>query len=230
MDKERVFAVVGLGTFGMEVANVLAGKGGKVIALDNQENLIEKVKDNVTQAILVDSTDAESLKNVPLADVDVAVIAMGENIEASILTTVLLRQIGVPYIVARAVTTTHEHVLKQVGANEVVNIEIAEGRRIASELISPSILDRIPIDKNVSIAEVLLPESFADKSLKQLDLRNKYRVNVVTVKRTTMSVDEMGNPVKEEEIIFPGPDQVMERSDVIMVVGRNEDIEVLKEF
>lgn len=230
MDKERVFAVVGLGTFGMEVANVLAGKGGKVIALDNQENLIEKVKDNVTQAILVDSTDAESLKNVPLADVDVAVIAMGENIEASILTTVLLRQIGVPYIVARAVTTTHEHVLKQVGANEVVNIEIAEGRRIASELISPSILDRIPIDKNVSIAEVLLPESFADKSLKQLDLRNKYRVNVVTVKRTTMSVDEMGNPVKEEEIIFPGPDDVMERSDVIMVVGRNEDIEVLKEF
>ena len=230
MDKERVFAVVGLGTFGMEVANVLAGKGGKVIALDNQENLIEKVKDNVTQAILVDSTDAESLKNVPLADVDVAVIAMGENIEASILTTVLLRQIGVPYIVARAVTTTHEHVLKQVGANEVVNIEIAEGRRIASELISPSILDRIPIDKNVSIAEVLLPESFADKSLKQLDLRNKYRVNVVTVKRTTMSVDEMGNPVKEEEIIFPGPDEVMERSDVIMVVGGNEDIEVLKEF
>lgn len=230
MDKERVFAVVGLGTFGMEVANVLAGKGGKVIALDNQENLIEKVKDNVTQAILVDSTDAESLKNVPLADVDVAVIAMGENIEASILTTVLLRQIGVPYIVARAVTTTHEHVLKQVGANEVVNIEIAEGRRIASELISPSILDRIPIDKNVSIAEVLLPESFADKSLKQLDLRNKYRVNVVTVKRTTMSVDEMGNPVKEEEIIFPGPDEVMERSDVIMVVGKNEDIEVLKEF
>ncbi len=230
MEKERVFAVVGLGTFGMEVANVLAGKGGKVIALDNQENLIEKVKDNVTQAILVDSTDAESLKNVPLADVDVAVIAMGENIEASILTTVLLRQIGVPYIVARAVTTTHEHVLKQVGANEVVNIEIAEGRRIASELISPSILDRIPIDKNVSIAEVLLPESFADKSLKQLDLRNKYRVNVVTVKRTTMSVDEMGNPVKEEEIIFPGPDEVMERSDVIMVVGGNEDIEVLKEF
>jgi len=230
MDKERVFAVVGLGTFGMEVANVLAGKGGKVIALDNQENLIEKVKDNVTQAILVDSTDEESLKNVPLADVDVAVIAMGENIEASILTTVLLRQIGVPYIVARAVTTTHEHVLKQVGANEVVNIEIAEGRRIASELISPSILDRIPIDKNVSIAEVLLPESFADKSLKQLDLRNKYRVNVVTVKRTTMSVDEMGNPVKEEEIIFPGPDEVMERSDVIMVVGGNEDIEVLKEF
>ncbi len=230
MAKERIFAVVGLGTFGMEVANVLAAKGGKVIALDNQEDMIEKVKDSVTQAILVDSTDAEALKNVPLSDVDVAVIAMGENIEASILTTVVFRQIGVPYIVARAVTQTHEHVLKQVGANEVVNIEIAEGRRLASELISPSILDRIPIDKNISVAEILLPESFANKSLKQLDLRNNYRVNVVTVKRTLVSVDEMGNPVKEEQILFPGPEEVMKPSDVIIVVGRNEDIEVLKEI
>lgn len=230
MAKERIFAVVGLGTFGIEVCNVLSQKGGKVIAVDKQPDVIEKMKDNVTQAILVDATDEESLKTVPLSDVDVAVVAIGDNIEASILATVLFRQKGVPYILARAVSKTHEHVLKQVGANEVVNIEIAEGRRIASELISPSILDKIPVDSNVSIAEILLPDTFAEKSLKDLDLRNTYRINVVTVKRTLVTVDEMGNPQKEEMIIFPGPEEVLKSSDVIIVIGRNEDIEMLKEF
>lgn len=230
MVKERVFAVVGLGTFGMEVCNSLSKKGGKVIAVDKNPDLIDKIKDTVTQAILVDATDEESLKSVPLGDVDVALIAIGDNIEASILATVLFRQKGVPYIVARAVSKTHEHVLKQVGANEVVNIEIAEGRRLASELISPSILDRIPIDSSISIAEILVPDTFEEKSLKELDLRNTYRVNVVTLKRTLVTVDEIGNPQKEELVIFPEPDEVLRSSDVIIVLGKNEDIEMLKEF
>lgn len=230
MAKERVFAVVGLGTFGMEVCNTLSQKGGKVIAVDKQPEVIDKIKDNVTQAILVDATDEESLKSVPLSDVDVAVVAIGDNIEASILATVLFRQKGVPYILSRAVSKTHEHVLKQVGANEVVNIEIAEGRRIAAELISPSILDRIPVDSSVSIAEILLPDSFAGKSLKELDLRNTYRINVVTLKRPLVTVDEMGNPKKDEMVIFPGPEEVLQSSDIIIVIGRNEDIEMLKEF
>lgn len=230
MAKERVFAVIGLGTFGLEVCSTLSQKGGKVIAIDKSPDIIDKIKETVTQAILVDATDAESLKSVPLGDVDVAVVAIGDNIEASILTTVLFRQKGIPYIVARAVSKTHEHVLKQVGANKVVNIEIDEGRRIASELISPSILDRIPIDTHISIAEILVPENFEKKSLKELDLRNTYQVNVVTVKRTIVSVDEMGNPEKEELVIFPGPDEVLQATDVIIVLGRNEDIELLKEF
>jgi trk system potassium uptake protein len=230
MAKDRVFAVVGLGTFGMEVCSALSQKGGKVIAVDNQPEVIDKIKDNVTQAILVDATDEESLKSVPLSDVDVAVVAIGDNIEASILATVLFRQKGVPYILSRAVSKTHEHVLKQVGANEVVNIEIAEGRRIAAELISPSILDKIPVDSNVSIAEVLLPDSFAGKSLKELDLRNTYRINVVTLKRPLVTVDEMGNPNKDEMVLFPGPEEVLKSSDIIIVIGRNEDIELLKEF
>jgi len=230
MVKERVFAVIGLGTFGFEVCSSLSKKGGKVLALDKSPELVDKVKDMVTQALLIDATDEESLKSVPLNDVDVAIVAIGDNIEASILTTVLFRQKGVPYIVARAVSKTHEHVLKQVGANEVVNIEIAEGQRIAAELISPSILDRIPIDSSISIAEILVPESFEERSLKDLDLRKNYRINVVTLKRTKTTVDEMGNPQKEEQIIFPGPDDMLQSSDVIIVIGRNEDIEMLKEF
>ena len=230
MAKERVYAVVGLGTFGMEVCHVIAGRGGKVLALDNRPDPVEKIKDSVMQAILVDTTDESALKNVPLEDVDVAVIAMGENIEASILTTVLFRQIGVPYILARAVSKPHEHVLKQIGANDVVNIEIVEGRRIASELISPSVLDRVPIDKDVSLAEILVPSSFQGKNLKQLDLRNKHRINVVTVRRTNMTVDEIGNPEKEELVIFPKPEETLQPDDVIVVVGRNEDIEAIKEL
>ncbi len=230
MAKERVFAVVGLGTFGMEVCSVLSGRGGRVLALDNRPEPIERIKDNVMQAILVDTTDEDALKNVPLEDVDVAVIAMGENIESSILTTVLFRQMGVPYILARAISKTHEHVLKQVGANEVVNIEVDEGRRIAAELISPSILDRVPIDKHVSLAEVIVPNSFAHKSLKQLDLRNRHHINVVTVKRSIVTVDEIGNPVKEELLIFPEPEETLKPEDIIIVVGKNEDLEAIKEI
>jgi trk system potassium uptake protein len=230
MAKERVFAVVGLGTFGMEVCIALSEKGAKVIAMDNQKGLVERIKDTVTQGILIDTTDEDALKNVPLENVDVAVVAIGNNVEASILTTVLFREIGVPYILARAISRTHEHVLRQIGANEVINVEIDEGRRIAAELISPSILDRIPIDRGISVAEILVPSSFEDKTLRQLDLRNQYRINVITVKRTEVSVDEMGNPVRKELVIFPNPDEVLRKGDVIIVIGRNEDIELLKEF
>ena len=230
MAKERVFAVVGLGTFGMEVCIALSEKGAKVIAMDNQKGLVERIKDTVTQGILIDTTDEDALKNVPLENVDVAVVAIGNNVEASILTTVLFRETGVPYILARAISRTHEHVLRQIGANEVINVEIDEGRRIAAELISPSILDRIPIDRGISVAEILVPSSFEDKTLRQLDLRNQYRINVITVKRTEVSVDEMGNPVRKELVIFPNPDEVLRKGDVIIVIGRNEDIELLKEF
>ena len=230
MAKERVFAVVGLGTFGMEVCTALSAKGAKVIALDNQQALVERVKDTVTQAILIDTTDEESLKNVPLENVDVAVVAIGNNVESSILTTVLFREIGVPYILARAISRTHEHVLRQIGANEVINVEIDEGRRVAAELISPSILDRIPIDRGISVAEILVPPDFEDKTLRQRDLRNRFKINVVTVKRTEVSVDEMGNPVRKELVIFPDPGDVLQSQDVIIVIGRNEDIELLREL
>ncbi len=228
MAKEKVFAVIGLGTFGRKVCEVLAEKGGRVIAIDNQSDLIERVKDTVTQAVFLDSTDEEAMSQAPLENVDIAIVAIGENVEASIITTAILKKIGISYIVARAITDIHHQVLRQVGADEIVNIEIDEGQRMAQRLISPEVLDRFPITGSISIAEVYAPKDVAGKALRELDLRNKMRINVVSIKRTLLTIDEMGNSVQDEDVIFPTPDEKLEETDVLLVVGKNENIDSFK--
>lgn len=228
MAKEKVFAVIGLGTFGRKVCEVLAEKGGRVIAIDNQSELIERVKDTVTQAVFLDSTDEEAMSQAPLEDVDIAIVAIGENVEASIITTAILKKIGISYIVARAITDIHHQVLRQVGADEIVNIEIDEGLRIAQRLISPEVLDRFPITGSISIAEVYVPKNVVGKALRELDLRNKMRINVVSIKRTVLTIDEMGNSVQDEDVIFPTPEEKLEETDVLLIVGKNDNIDSFK--
>ncbi len=230
MAKEKIFGVFGLGTFGLEVCQVISEKGGKVIAVDNQTELIERVKNMVTQAILIDSTDELSLKNAPIEDIDVAVIGIGQNIEASILTTAVLKNLGVPYIIARAVSDIHAQVLKQVGATEVINIEIEEGKRIASKLVSPDIIDKIYIGQNQILAEVVCSKSFVGKSILELDLRKKTNVNIISVKHINTKIDEMGNPIVEETVEFPTPSTRVKKDDILVVVGREKDIEKLREL
>ena len=230
MAKEKVFAVLGLGIFGRSVCQVLSEKDAKVIAIDNNPELVEKVKDDVTHAILMDTTDEDVLVNAPFEDVDIGIVAIGDDLEASIITTSLLKRIGIPYIVSRAVSEIHEKILHQVGADEVVNIEVAEGKRIAQELISPEILDKIPISKKLSVAEIYVPRELTGKSLRELDLHNKHHINVITIKRTVMSVDEMGNPVRAEDIIFPHADDELKESDVILIAGKSEDIDALRKI
>jgi trk/ktr system potassium uptake protein len=223
-EREKIFAVLGLGTFGVKVCEVLAQKGGKVIAIDREANLIEKVKDSVTQSILLDTTDEIAMNQIPYADISVAIVAIGENIEASILTTAILKRLGIPYIMARAVTEIHNQVLRQVGADEVVNIEIEEGQRIAQRLISPEVLDRISVTENISVAEVYVPKEFFGKTLEELNIRNKMHVNIVAIIRTKLSIDEEGNPVKTDNAIFPDASETLLESDILMIVGKNEDL------
>jgi trk system potassium uptake protein TrkA len=230
MARERVFAVVGLGTFGREVCNTFMEKGGRVIAIDNNPGLIDRIKDSVTQAILIDTTDEETISKAPLEDVDVAVVAIGDNVEASILTTALLKRIGVPRIVARAVSDIHQQVLLQVGADEIVNIEIDEGRRVAQRLISPEVLDNVPISGEISISELYVPKTMLGMKLAEVDLRKRFRVNIVSIKRDVVTIDEQGNPSRSERLVFPGADDVLEEGDVLVVVGTNDDIEKVKEY
>ncbi len=174
MEKEKIFAVFGLGAFGFTICTELTKKGAKVIAIDNHEKLIEKITDSVTQAIIMDSTDKELFKTLPLEDIDVAVVAIGDNFEASILTTSLLKETGIPYIVARAISDTHSQILKQVGANEVFNIEIEAGQRIANKLISPLVFEQIPLSSNQILAEIETPKKFIDKKVGELNFRKKH--------------------------------------------------------
>ena len=230
MAKETLFAVIGLGTFGEQVCEVLMEKGGRVLAIDNRSEIIEKIKDSVTQAILLNATDEEALSTIPFEDVDIAIVAIGENKEASILITAILKRIGVSYILARATSELHSRVLKQVGADEVVNIEISEGKRVAQKLLAPEILDRIPISETITVAELYASRSFIGKNLSKLNLRKKFKINIIAVKRSFISIDELGNPIKSEEVIFPDSDTKMKEHDIILVVGQNEDIDIFKEY
>jgi len=226
----RAFAVIGLGAFGRRLCEVLAEKGGTVVAIDNQAALIERVKETVTQAVLLDSTDEDALRDAPLEDIDVAVVAIGDNIEASILTTTLLKRLSVPYVVARAVSELHQQVLVQVGANEVINLEIDEGTRLANRLIAPQVLDRIPVAEDMSVAELYVPRSVVDATLAELNLRERYQINVISIKRSEVSVDETGSPERSERIIFPEPGEKLQENDIIMVVGSNEKIDVFRDL
>ena len=219
-EREKVFAVIGLGSFGERLCEELSEKGGKVLAIDNQAKLIERVKDMVAQSILLDSTDEEAMNQVPI----------GDNIEASILTTAILKRIGIPRILSRAVSEIHQQVLWQVGADEIINIEIDEGTRLAQRLISPEILDRIPISEKISLSEVFVPSDFAEKNLSQLDLRNKMHVNDVAIRRTSLTVDEEGDTVRSERIVFPDAETKLEESDVLLLVGLNEDLDSFRSF
>jgi trk system potassium uptake protein TrkA len=229
MARSKVFAVFGLGTFGEEVCRTLVEKGAKVIAVDHTAQLVDKIKDAVEQAVLLDSTDEDALRQLPLSTVDAAVVAIGENLSASILTVALLKKLGVPYIVARAISEIHSQILKQVGAAEVIIIEVDEGRRVASRLISPDVVDRIPISTQQTLAEVLVPKSFAGSSLHKLELRKRFNVNVISIRRTRLNVDNMGNPVKEEVVLSPQPQDVIQENDVLVVVGPDRAIDALKE-
>ncbi|MFP4644907.1 MAG: potassium channel family protein, partial [Spirochaetales bacterium] len=135
--RQKTFAVLGLGVFGRQICETLVERGGSVIAIDQAPDLVEQVKETVTQAILIDATNEESLSEAALDDVDVAVVAIGDNVEASILTTALLKKKGVAQVFARAISALHARVLKQVGADEVLNLETDAGSRLANRLIAP---------------------------------------------------------------------------------------------
>jgi trk system potassium uptake protein TrkA len=225
---ENVFAVIGLGTFGRRVCEVLSARGASVIAVDSDPVRIDGVKDIVTQAVVMDATDEEGYPKLALEDVGVAVVAIGDNIEGSILATALLKQNGVRYIIARALTNIHRQVLIQVGADDILNLEEDEGERLAVRLIAPQILDRTPLSKDISIAEVYCPDEFFGKTLAELSLRQKLGLTVVAIKRNKLDVDEEGNSLHREDLVFPQGDEPLNEDDILIVVGYNDDIEQLK--
>ena len=229
MAKERIYAVFGLGAFGYAVCKGLSEKGAKVIAVDNQEKKLNRIKDEVAQAILVDTSDQEALTNAGLNDIDVAIVAIGDNIDTSILTTTILREMGIPVVIARAVNIIHAKVLKKVGATEVIFIEVEQGARLANRLYAPYIMSFHPISKNYSIAEIVTPKKFEDKTIKELDLRKKYSINIILIQRKTVKIDYTGNQSESMQEILPTPNEVLKASDLLIIFGSEDDISKLKD-
>ncbi len=225
----KQFAVIGCGRFGSSVARTLSEKGCQVLAIDINEAPVQDMSEVVTQSVCMDATDEKALRSVGIEHVDVAVVGMGNNLEASVLTTLILKEIGIKDIIAKAVTEDHRKVLQKVGATKVVAPERDMGARLANSLISPEIVEHIDLSKDSSIVELIPPKEFIDKNLRELDVRKKYNLNVIAIKRKMRVVNKKGEAIEEAKInATPEPGDMIREGDLLIVVGANAKIEEFK--
>jgi len=224
MDVQQNFAVIGLGEFGIRVCEMLAEGGGSVVAFDHDAQAVDRVKKFVPAAMVIDTTDENAFKKAPLDDIDVAIVTIGDNKEASILTTTLLKEREIPYIVARAVSPLHAIVLKRVGANRVLKIEEESAARIAHELINPDALNSLPVIEGYGICEVKVPKFFIGKTLSQVALREKFNITLITIVRLELDIDTVGNPLNREVMYEPDDNLELQAGDTLFVFGSTEKI------
>jgi trk system potassium uptake protein TrkA len=176
------FAVIGLGSFGLNVAKTLYEEGHEVLAIDIDKDKIEAVKDYVTRAVTMDSADKENLKALGIQDIDVVIVSLGPQMEASILTVLYLHELKVKRVIAKALSEDHAKILEAIGATEVIYPEKDMAIKLAHRLSSPNVLEYLPLSSGFSIQEIAPPEKFIGKTLKELDLRNKYGVQVIAIR------------------------------------------------
>ena len=224
MDVQQNFAVIGLGEFGIRICEMLAEGGGSVVAFDRDAQAVDRVKKIVPAAMVIDTTDENALRKAPLDDIDVAIVAIGDNKEASILTTTLLKEREIPYIVARAVSPLHAIVLKRVGASRVLKIEEESASRIANELINPEALNSLSVVEGYGICEVKVPKFFIGKTLSQVALKEKFNITLITVVRLELDIDTVGNPLNREAMYEPDDNLELQTGDKLFVFGSLEKI------
>ncbi len=218
----RRFVVIGLGRFGTKLAIALSMSGAEVIAIDKDRNPIEMIRDQVSLAVRLDSTDEEAMKAQGVGKADVAIVGMGQqNFESAILTVVNLRQMGITQIYARAESLTQGEVFSKVGATEVIYPEIESAQRWAYKLIAPQIGEKLDLAPGHSLARLKAPASFDGRTVMDLQLRQKYNVNLVLIKR-----GDHGKAKKSEQdaIINVMPETIIYEDDILMIAGSDSDL------
>jgi len=208
----KQFIVLGLGRFGSAVATTLVELGHEVLGVDNDEEIVNTLKDKITQAVQADITEERVLKELGVKNFDTAIVSIGTDLEASILVTMMLKEMGLKYIIAKAQNNLHAKVLKKIGVDKVVFPERDMGARIAQRLITPNIKDYIELEPNYNIMEIEALPEFIDKSLSELDMRNKYGINVLAIKR------------ESNFNISPRAKDVIKKDDLLIVIGETKII------
>ncbi|MBN2899266.1 MAG: TrkA family potassium uptake protein [Clostridia bacterium] len=213
---KRQFCIIGCGRFGATVANKLTELGCEVMVIDTNEETIQNIANDVTYAVQADATDENSLKSIGVRNFDVVVISIGENIQSSILVTLMVKELGVRHIVAKAQNELHGKVLSKIGANRIVYPEKEMGIRIAKNLVSDNILDYIELAPDYSIMEVLALDEWIGKNLVEINMRAKYGVNVMAIKHGT------------EINIAVTADITIKEGDILVVIGHNDDLKKIE--
>jgi trk system potassium uptake protein TrkA len=225
----KTFAVIGLGRFGSNIARALAEKGFEVIVIDSDENEVRELSDIVSGSFVLDATDDKSLQDTGIADVDVAIVSVGAKIDDSILITLILKELGVKEVIVKAVNERHGKILQRIGADRVIYPEREVALRLAESFVSPKIFDYIELSSTHGIVEIAVPQEFIGKTIKELDLRNKYRVSIIAIKRKVPIVSQKGTPdFKEEVKIDPPSEEEFQEGDRIVLMGKNEDLDKIE--
>ena len=208
----KQFVVLGLGRFGSSLARTLYGLGYDVLAVDEMEEAVQEISESVTHAVQADATDESTLRSLGLRNFDVAIVAIGSNIQSSILISMIVKELGVKHVVAKAQSELHAKLLYKIGVDRVVFPERDMGIRLAHNLVSSNVLDFIELSSDYSIVEMAALDEWQGKTLKDLDFRRKYGLNVIAIKRN----GEMN--------VSPRAEEKIEENDVLVVIGDNERI------
>jgi len=224
-------AVIGLGSFGYKIATTLSSMGAEVIAVDINPSLVDDIKERVQHAVVADSSDEKILRSIGISEVDVAVNAIGENIEISIMTTAVLRRLGVSKIIARAISPIHAEVLREIGASRVVQIEEQMGEQVARSLVTSNVFQHITFPAGYTLIEIAAPRSFVGKTLQGLNLRAEFGALCVAIQRKVPSIDDKGHSILKNQIHpAPDPNDKIHENDTLVLVGDNEGIERIMEI
>jgi trk system potassium uptake protein TrkA len=210
--------VVGLGIFGFNIAKDLFENGFEVIAIDKNKEVINRIRDFSTKAVLADATDRELLEMIGIQPHDIVIVSFGEDLAASTLLTLHLKEMNVKSIIVKAPNEDHKRILEKVGATEVIIPEKAMASKVAKGLISPNVLDFLPVSEDFTISEVAPPAGFLGKTLADLRLRGKYHVEVIAVR------DVLSDKIQ----LVPRADFVIKDSDILIVIGKEADIQKIQ--
>jgi len=210
--------VIGLGIFGYNIARTLFESGFEVVAVDKNKDIIQKIRDHSTKAILADGTDQEIMDEIGIGEDDIAIISFGEDLAAATLITLHLKQMKVKNIIVKAPNEEHKLILEKVGATEVVIPEMDMAKKVAKSLVSPNMMDYIPLSEDYIISEMAPPNSFLGKTIRELGLRAKYSIEVIAVR----------DVLSESVHMVPQADFVIKDGEVLVVIGKETDINKIK--
>ena len=210
--------VIGLGIFGSQLARHLYESGLDVIAIDKNKDVVQRIKDYSTKAVVADASDKEVLESIGVAENDIVVISFGEDLSASTLLTLHLKELKVRTIIVKVPNEDYKRILLKVGASEAIIPEREMANKVARSIISPNILEFLPISEDYTIVELAPPTAFIGKNLAELDLRKKYNLQVIAIR------DVLANKMQ----LVPRASSVLKDSDVLVIIGREEDIRKIK--
>lgn len=214
--KVKQFVVFGLGRFGASIATTLAEAGYEVMVVDKSEEKIQEISPFVTHAVQADAVDMETLKSLGIRNFDVGIVAIGKDIQSSIMITLLLKELGIAYVIAKASTEVHQRVLQKLGADRIILPEHEMGKRIAASLIAGNIIDYIQLSPDHSIMEISILSEWTNSTIRDLNVRGKYGINIIAVEH------------KGSINVSPEPEYVLRPEDVLVVVGDNKALQELE--